>query len=473
MYVEIAFPISSYKIFSYQVPLKLRDKIRIGLRVKAPFNNRKLVGIIVEISNSNKYSGKTFFIDEIINDGIQVDKHLFILLKWVSKYYIAPLGKVLQVALPNKLSSNYRPKPVVEIIYRKNHNNLLKNAPAQLKILNYIKEHNKPVLLSSLKHLTSNPSSVCKELLKKELIYWNEKEREPDLDSYTVSPIKKNIKFTKEQKYVLQQIKSTSASNSFSPFLLHGVTSSGKTEIYIDIVRDSLKRGKSAIILLPEIVLTPQIAGRFRAEFGDTVGIWHSKLNNSMRSWTWNKIQSGGYKVVIGARSAIFSPTKNLGVIIVDEEQESSYKQDSSMPRYHARDVALMRAKIHKIPILLSSATPSIESYFNYFYSKYTYLQLKNRYGGAKYPKVNIIDMGVETDETGRSGQVLSGFLLNKMEETLNKKEQIILMQNRRGFSPIISCGDCGQLEMCVQCNIPLAYHTKGPPLKCHFVDFV
>ena len=333
MYVEIAFPISSYKIFSYQVPLKLRDKIRIGLRVKAPFNNRKLVGIIVEISNSNKYSGKTFFIDEIINDGIQVDKHLFILLKWVSKYYIAPLGKVLQVALPNKLSSNYRPKPVVEIIYRKNHNNLLKNAPAQLKILNYIKEHNKPVLLSSLKHLTSNPSSVCKELLKKELIYWNEKEREPDLDSYTVSPIKKNIKFTKEQKYVLQQIKSTSASNSFSPFLLHGVTSSGKTEIYIDIVRDSLKRGKSAIILLPEIVLTPQIAGRFRAEFGDTVGIWHSKLNNSMRSWTWNKIQSGGYKVVIGARSAIFSPTKNLGVIIVDEEQESSYKQDSSMPR--------------------------------------------------------------------------------------------------------------------------------------------
>ena len=162
MYVEIAFPISSYKIFSYQVPLKLRDKIRIGLRVKVPFNNRKLVGIIVEISNSNKYSGKTFFIDEIINDGIQIDKHLFILLKWVSKYYIAPLGKVLQVALPNKLSSNYSPKPVVEIIYRKNHNNLLKNAPAQLKILNYIKEHNKPVLLSSLKDLTSNPSSVCK-----------------------------------------------------------------------------------------------------------------------------------------------------------------------------------------------------------------------------------------------------------------------------------------------------------------------
>ena len=472
MYVEIAFPISSYKIFSYQVPLKLCDQIKIGIRVKAHLNKRKLTGIIVEVSNSNKYSGKTFFIDEIIDDGIRLDNNLFLLLKWVSKYYIAPLGGVLKVALPKKLSSNYKPKSIVEITYRKNNNDLLKNAPAQIKTLNFIKKQNKPVFLNSLKHLTSNPSSVCKELLKKDLIYWNEKAIEPNIDLYTVSPIKKNIKFTKEQKSVLQKIKSTSASNSFTPFLLHGVTSSGKTEIYIDIVRDNLKKGKSAIILLPEIVLTPQIAGRFRAEFGDTVGIWHSKLNNSMRSWTWNKIYSGDYKIVIGARSAIFSPIKNLGVIIVDEEQESSYKQDSSMPRYHARDVALMRAKIHKIPILLSSATPSIESYFNYFHSKYTYLQLKKRYGGAKYPKVNIIDMGVEIDETGRSGQVLSGYLLNKIEETLNKKEQIILMQNRRGFSPIISCGDCGKLEMCIRCNIPLAYHTKGPPLKCHFCGF-
>ena len=218
--------------------------------------------------------------------------------------------------------------------------------------------------------------------------------------------------------------------------------------------------------------MTPQIAGRFRAEFGNTVGIWHSKLNNSMRSWTWNKIRSGHYKIVIGARSAIFSPVKDLGIIIIDEEQENSYKQDSSTPRYHARDVALMRAKINKIPILLSSATPSIESYFNHINHKYSYLQLKKRYGGAKYPKVNIIDMNTERDETGRPGQILSGALLNKMEDRLNKKEQIILMQNRRGFSPILSCGDCGKLEMCKRCNIPLAYHKKGPPLKCHFCGY-
>ena len=472
MYVEIAFPISSYKIFSYKVPSKLRDQIKLGIRVSAPFNKRIITGIVVNVSNSNKYKGKTYSIDDIIDDNIRLSNNLFLLLKWVSKYYVAPMGKVLQVALPKNLTSSYKPKKIVEVSYRNNGDGVLKNSPAKIKALNFIKQQKTPVLINSLKEIVSNPSLVCKDLSKKGLIYWNEKILEPDINIYTVPPIKKNINFTDEQNDVLKKLKKTLSLNKFAPFLLHGVTSSGKTEIYIDIVRDNLKKGKSAIILLPEIVLTPQIAGRFRAEFGDTVGIWHSKLNNSMRSWTWNKICSGHYKIIIGARSAIFAPTKDLGIIIIDEEQENSYKQDSSTPRYHARDVALMRAKINKIPILLSSATPSIESYFNHLRLKYSYLQLKNRFGGAKYPKVNIVDMSSEKDETGRPGQILSGMLLNKMEETLNKKEQIILMQNRRGFSPIISCGDCGQLEMCKRCNVPLAYHRKGPPLKCHFCGF-
>ncbi len=472
MYVEIAFPISSYKIFSYKVPSKLREQIKLGVRVSAPFNKRMITGIVVNVSNSNKYKGKTYSIDDIIDDDIRLSNNLFLLLKWVSRYYVAPMGKVLQVALPKNLTSSYKPKKIVEVSYRNNGDGILKNSPAKIKALNFIKQQKTPVLINSLKEIVSNPSLVCKDLLKKGLIYWNEKILEPDINIYTVPPIKKNINFTDEQNDVLKKLKKALSLNKFSPFLLHGVTSSGKTEIYIDIVRDNLKKGKSAIILLPEIVLTPQIAGRFRAEFGDTVGIWHSKLNNSMRSWTWNKICSGYYKIIIGARSAIFAPTKDLGIIIIDEEQENSYKQDSSTPRYHARDVALMRAKINKIPILLSSATPSIESYFNHLRLKYSYLQLKNRFGGAKYPIVNIVDMGSEKDETGRPGQILSGMLLNKMEETLNKKEQIILMQNRRGFSPIISCGDCGQLEMCKRCNVPLAYHRKGPPLKCHFCGF-
>ncbi len=208
MYVEIAFPISSYKIFTYKVPLKLRDQIRVGLRVKAPFNKRKLTGIVVEVSNSNKYKGKTYFIDDIIDDDIRLNKNLFLLLKWVSKYYISPLGKVLQVALPKTLTSNYKPKKIIEISYRKNENKILKNSPAQHKALNFIREQKNPVLIGALKEIISNPSSVCKALLKKDLIYWNEKIVEPDIDAYTVPPIKKNINFTKEQKIVLKDLKS-------------------------------------------------------------------------------------------------------------------------------------------------------------------------------------------------------------------------------------------------------------------------
>ena len=317
MYVEIAFPISSYKIFTYKVPIKLIDQIRVGVKVKAPFNKRIITGIVVNVSELNAYKGKTYSIDSVIDD-IGLNENLFQLLKWVSNYYVSPLGKVLQAALPKKLSSNYKPKKIVEIKYRKDENDSLKNCPAQRKTLNFIKKQPNPVLMDSLKGIISNPSEVCKMLLKKNLIYWNEKILEPDINTYTVPPIKKKINFTDEQKAVLKNLKSASSSGKFAPILLHGVTSSGKTEIYIDIVRDNLEKGKSAIILLPEIVLTPQIAGRFRAEFGNTVGIWHSKLNNSMRSWTWNKIRSGHYKIVIGARSAIFSPIKDLWIIIIE-----------------------------------------------------------------------------------------------------------------------------------------------------------
>ena len=345
----------------------------------------------------------------------------------------------------------------------------LTNAPVQERVLRYLQQNKGPVALSVLKDITLNPSSVCKALLNKGLITWDEQDLLPDVSGLTVSPIQKKVKFTKEQKLVLEELRQGLDSKNFIPFLLHGVTSSGKTEIYIDIVRQTLDRGRSAILLLPEIALTSQITGRFRAVFGNTVALWHSKLTHATRVWTWKKICAGEFRVVIGARSAIFTPLKNLGFVVVDEEQEHSYKQDSINPRYHARDVALMRGKIHKIPVLLASATPSLESYYNHIQSKFKYLHLAKRYGGTKYPQVSIVDMNQETEESGKTGQILSGFLLDKIEERLQKKEQIILMQNRRGFSPIIRCSDCGVLDMCPDCNVPMAYHRTGPALKCHF----
>jgi len=469
MYADIAFPISSYQVFTYLIPEKLRNSIKIGIRVKAPFQKRSVYGVVVGVSDTTDYKKRIRSIDSLVDNELVLDKYLWILLEWVSDYYFTPLGQVAQTALPARLSLRYKPPSRIMVSFRKNPDIALTNAPVQERVLRYLQQNKGPVKLSVLKDITPHPSSVCKALLNKSLITWDKHDLLPDVTGFTFPPIHKKVKFTKEQILVLESLRQGLESKKFIPFLLHGVTSSGKTEIYIDIVRQTLESGRSAIILLPEIALTPQIAGRFRAVFGDTVALWHSKLTHATRAWTWKKICAGEFRVVIGARSAIFAPLKNLGLVVVDEEQEHSYKQDTNNPRYHARDVALMRGKIHKIPVLLASATPSLESYYNHIQSKFKYLRLTKRYGGAKYPQVHIVDMDQEQEESGKTGQILSGFLLDKIEERLQKKEQIILMQNRRGYSPIIRCGDCGVLETCPDCNVPMAYHRTGPALKCHY----
>ena len=255
--------------------------------------------------------------------------------------------------------------------------------------------------------------------------------------------------------------------------LLHGVTGSGKTEVYIKIAQEVLEKGKSIIILLPEIALTPQIAGRFRAVFGDKVGLWHSKLTGAARSLTWTNICNGNYKVIVGARSAIFAPVVNLGLIVVDEEQETSYKQEAPDPRYNARDVALMRGKLQNAAVILASATPSLESYYNKIMGKLDYCYLPERFNDAAYPTVTVIDMIKEPEETGKIGQIFSSTLQQKIEKTLKNKEQIILLQNRRGYAPIYRCRDCGEIVNCPTCSIPLTYHRVGENLQCHFCGYL
>jgi len=259
--------------------------------------------------------------------------------------------------------------------------------------------------------------------------------------------------------------------NEFRPFLLHGVTGSGKTEIYIEAARHAINQGKTVIMLLPEIALTPQIAGRFKSVFGDKVAMWHSKLSQSARAWTWKRICAGDYKVVIGARSAVFSPLKNLGLIVVDEEQENSYKQESPAPRYHAREVSLMRGKIHNATVVLASATPSLESYYNYIHDKFEYIHLPERFGGAKYPHVHVVDMMKESQDTDVYGAIFSRILLEKISDRIGKKEQVILLHNRRGFAPVLRCADCGEVETCPHCQVALTYHKYGEFLQCHFCN--
>jgi primosomal protein N' (replication factor Y) len=351
---------------------------------------------------------------------------------------------------------------------------LKKTSPKQYLVYKAIQQSSqKYIKVSSFKNISSNPISVCKALQSKGCIELVKKHDNQGEKRLTFNPVKKNISYNEDQLKVIDNIKSTLRTKKFKSNLLHGVTGSGKTEIFIEVIKTVIKMKRSAIILIPEISLTPQIAGRFKDVFGQDIALWHSQLTKSQRAKTWNEINNGDCKIVIGARSAVFSPIKKLGLIIVDEEHDSSFKQDSPSPRYHARDVAIMRAKIEECAVILSSATPSLETFYNYKNFKHRYLSLPKRYGKAVYPNVKVVDLIDESKETGKFNIVISGILQRKIEEKLKNNEQVLLIQNRRGHSPTIKCSDCGSIVMCSACKTPLTFHKYDNKLKCHICGFI
>ncbi|MBT3502142.1 MAG: primosomal protein N' [Candidatus Marinimicrobia bacterium] len=478
MFADVAFPISGFQTFTYKIPKDLVSEVQIGSRVTVQFGPRKTQGIVTGLKNESSFSGKIKDIAGLVDNLPIMTPELWKLIQWMSQYYVTPLGQVGKAVLPKNLSTRYNPpkswmvqaKPIFD---DEDLEAVKKRAPKQYEVYQKIWKVKKPIQVSSLKDLASNPLNVCRGLEKRKLVTLFEETSLPDITGFTFDPIHKKVSFNSHQQVAVDAICKSLDKKEYSPFLLHGVTGSGKTEIYVEGVRHCLAQKRTAIILLPEISLTPQIAGRFRAVFGDTIALWHSKLTQAQRSWTWKEICKGTFKVVIGARSAVFAPLKHLGLIVIDEEQESSFRQDSPAPRYHARDVALMRATYEGASVVLSSATPSLESYYNYLHKKLSYLHLPERYGGAKYPHVHLVDMLSDQEESGKYGQIFSGLLQDKIEDRLNKKEQIILLQNRRGYSPVIRCGDCGEIVMCPQCKVALTFHSKGSQLICHFCGHI
>ncbi|MCL4511316.1 MAG: primosomal protein N' [Bacteroidetes bacterium] len=277
---------------------------------------------------------------------------------------------------------------------------------------------------------------------------------------------------TSQQTETVKKIGDALSAGTYSTFLLHGVTGSGKTQVYIESIDIVLKQGKSAIVLVPEIALTPQIVDRFKRRFGEAVAVMHSRMSLGERYDAWRRIHRGEASVVIGARSAVFAPMKNLGIIVVDEEHESSYKQADSVPRYNARDVAVMRCSINKAVALLGSATPSVESYYNAANGKYTLLSLPDRIDNARMPKIEIIDMKKKRKEKLVFGS-FSDELRSRIDDRLAKKEGIIILRNRRGFSTYLQCSDCGMTEMCPNCDVALTFHKRKKHLRCHYCGFV
>lgn len=277
------------------------------------------------------------------------------------------------------------------------------------------------------------------------------------------------IQLSVEQQQTHYEILSSFKDHSIT--LLHGITGSGKTEIYINLIKQALEGGSQVLYLLPEIALTTQIVQRLKKIFGKTMGIYHSRFSDNERVEVWNGILSGRFKFVVGVRSSIFLPFDNLGLIIVDEEHDASYKQQDPAPRYHARDVALIMSQMHHAKVLLGSATPSVETYYHAGLGKYGFVKLDKRFGEAQLPKVILADMGRERKQKTVKGE-FSGLLLKSIETALSKKEQVIIFQNRRGYSPMVNCEDCGWVPKCINCAVSLTYHQFRQALLCHYCGY-
>ncbi|GGA84179.1 primosomal protein N' [Ornithinibacillus halotolerans] len=346
---------------------------------------------------------------------------------------------------------------------------LPQNATKQRELLGYFIKHPNPIEQGKLLKLTNTTRSTIKTLIEKGLL--REYKQEVYRNPYDENAFERTypLTLTEQQERAILPIKEKIEKQEHDVFLVHGVTGSGKTEIYLQAIQEVLEKGKEAIVLVPEISLTPQMVKRFKGRFGDKVAVMHSALSNGEKYDEWRKIQSKEVSVVVGARSAIFAPFENIGIIIIDEEHETTYKQEDQ-PRYHARDVAIKRGQYHQCPVVLGSATPTLESFARAQKGVYTLATLDKRTNEKEMPEVSIVDMREELHSGNRS--MFSQVLKESIEQTIARGEQIVLLLNRRGYSTFVMCRDCGHVKECPHCDIALTYHKRNNQLKCHYCSY-
>lgn len=455
------------KYFTYHIPDNLEDKINIGIRVKVPFNTREISGFVIQIINEiedNNYEVKDIL--EVIDNEEVLNLELLKLGEYISSKTLCSMITAYQTMLPKALKANHKvamkPKNEVIAVLNKDVSEIYEyisicSYKKQVEILKSIIEN------GSVKVVSSNVSSIT-SLANKGLI----KTISREVYRYNDNTIenKHTVFLNEEQSKVVKEV--IDNLNTNNTYLLKGVTGSGKTEVYMHIIKEVIDRGMQAIMLVPEISLTPQIVSRFRQRFNDEVAVLHSGLSDGERYDEYRKIKKGLVKIVVGARSAIFSPFQNLGVIIIDEEQVTSYKQENN-PRYHTRDVALFRCKYHNCPLVLGSATPSLESYARAKKGVYRLLTLNKRANNKLMPEIRIVDMKKEIRNNYHN---ISLELENAIKEKLDKKEQIIILLNRRGYSSMLTCKDCGEVIKCPNCDISLTYHKTSNTLRCHYCGY-
>lgn len=469
MYVKVIIEIGVKAVdkeYVYKVPTAFLDKIKVGVRVKVNFGTQLLEGFITEIINN--YEGNILVRDilEVVDDTPILNEEMFELADYLVNKTLCSKISAFQVMLPKALKAKNKTnmhKKFNKYIVLNSDINQVNDYIASCKYNSQKEILNK--LLNEKKVLITSLSSGIKTLEKKGLIKIIEEE------VYRYNIIKDNdfkkVSLNRDQERIVEKI--ISNLNISKTFLLYGITGSGKTEVYLEVIDCVLKEGKNAIMLVPEISLTPQIVQRFVNRFGNNIAILHSGLSDSEKYDEYRKIKEGLVKIVIGARSAIFAPFDNIGAIIIDEEHTPTYKQDETSPRYDAKDVAIWRSKYHKCPLILGSATPSLESFARAGNHVFELLTLTRRPAGSVLPEVHIVDM---KEEVKRGNFVFSKLMTDKINEKLRKNEQIILLLNRRGYSSMITCSDCGYVEKCPKCDISLTYHKTSNTLRCHYCGF-
>lgn len=473
MFVEVLLDQNLAKPLDYAVPSSIQEKLEIGMRVEVPLKSTLKTGTISKIKAISSWD-HVKPIHRVLSDESELSESQWKLAHWMSHYYCAPLQRVLKCFIPVNIRKEVKEKTQIFLKVAKTHDECIAaiemlrlKSPSQADVLEQVLNSHRGLLFADLKV----PRSTITPLLKKKLLSEQRITLNDDLllEEEFFPTLPKTL--NEEQTLCLKGIENSFKQNRFAAHLIQGVTGSGKTEIYMQAIQIALDQNKSAIMLVPEISLTSQTIERFKARFSQKIAILHHKRSLGERTTAWEQLRKGEAKLVIGARSALFCPAQNLGLIIVDEEHDSSYKQSEEIPCYHGRDTAVMRASIEQCVILLGSATPSIESRYNAEIGKYQLHLLQTRATSAPLPRVQIVDMK-QTFETAGGFTHFCDELLDGIKKRLKEGEQTLLFLNKRGYHRMQVCSACRSIIKCPHCDISLTFHRELHLLQCHLCDY-
>ncbi|HEV8189704.1 MAG TPA: primosomal protein N' [Pyrinomonadaceae bacterium] len=475
-YAEVAVPLHVFQTFTYRLTPEQTGQAEVGARLVVPLGRSVVTGYILGLQDEpaqDLVESDIKDAKELLDETPVCGPEILQLARWVADYYACPIGEVIKAALPPGMSPKRKTTPVIQAKLRRfvrllQSTSEQKLTDAQRRVLATLTASG-PMQLQALIKDANVSASTVSSLEKKALVetYVEAIRRDPLAENLGVTDVEHNL--TAGQSAVLAQIEEQMNTGDYSAFLLHGVTGSGKTEVYMRAMNRALSLGRSAMMLVPEIALTPVFSRRLRARFGDQVAIFHSSLQKGERFDEWTRVRNGEARVVIGTRSAVFAPVRNLGLIVVDEEHESSYRQQES-PYYNARDVAIVRAQKESATVVLGSATPSLESFHNARKGKYQFVRLPERIGARPMAEAKIIDMRTVFARHGKP-RVFSDELLEAIRETRERGEQSIILLNRRGYSSFILCRSCGETVQCPNCDVTLTYHRSERVIVCHYCN--